>query len=211
METQPEKTIPEKTSSERIFQEKIVPEKTTPVKTVLVKPPSEKPPTEKIPTVKPSPEKTYEETVSEWKSYQDLVKWMENVFSFDRERHEKFEGTLPIPRTPQKPLWRAYQQDPERVRQWVEEEYPSIAREAKQLGAEVWFGDESGLRSDFQVGTTLGPKGQTPVVPYYVHAVTIEHAQCGESAGPNAVYDRKKPIEWGSDLPILGPLDGGKL
>jgi hypothetical protein len=48
--------------------------------------------------------------------------------------------------TPQKPLWRAYQQDPERVRQWVEEEYPSIAREAKQLGAEIWFGAESGRR-----------------------------------------------------------------
>jgi len=66
--------------------------------------------------------------------------------------------------TPQKPLWRAYQQDPERVRQWVEEEYPSIAREAKQLGAEIWFGDESGLRSDFHAGTTWGRKGQTPVV-----------------------------------------------
>lgn len=56
--------------------------------------------------------------------------------------------------TPQKPLWRAYQQDPERVRRWVEEEYPSIAKEAKQLGAEIWFGDESGLRSDFHAGTT---------------------------------------------------------
>ena len=91
--------------------------------------------------------------------------------------------------TPQKPLWRAYQQDPERVRQWVEEEYPSIAREAKQLGAEIWFGDESGLRSDFHAGTTWGRKGQTPVVHNYGHAVSIEHAQRGESAGPNTVYD----------------------
>jgi len=66
--------------------------------------------------------------------------------------------------TPQKPLCRAYQQDPERVRQWVQEEYPSIAREAKQLRAEIWFGDESGLRSDYYAGTTWGRKGQTPVV-----------------------------------------------
>lgn len=66
--------------------------------------------------------------------------------------------------TPQKPLWRAYQQDPERVRQWVEEEYPSIAKEAKRLGAEIWFGDESGLRSDYHAGTTWGLKGKTPVV-----------------------------------------------
>jgi transposase len=66
--------------------------------------------------------------------------------------------------TPQKPLWRAYQQDPERVRQWVEEEYPSIAKEAKRRGAEIWFADESGLRSDYHAGTTWGVKGKTPVV-----------------------------------------------
>lgn len=66
--------------------------------------------------------------------------------------------------TPQKPLWRAYQQDPERVQKWIEEEYPSIAKEAKRLGAEIWFADESGLRSDYHAGTTWGVKGKTPVV-----------------------------------------------
>ena len=66
--------------------------------------------------------------------------------------------------TPQKPLWRAYQQDPERVRHWVEEQYPSIAKEAKRLRAEIWFADESGLRSDYHAGTTWGLKGKTPVV-----------------------------------------------
>ena len=66
--------------------------------------------------------------------------------------------------TPQKPLWRAYQQDPARVRQWIEEEYPAIAKEAKRLRAEIWFADESGLRSDYHAGTTWGLKGQTPVV-----------------------------------------------
>jgi transposase len=66
--------------------------------------------------------------------------------------------------TPQKPLWRAYQQDPERVRTWVEEEYPKIKRQAKTLKAEIWFGDESGVRSDYHAGTTWGRKGQTPVV-----------------------------------------------
>lgn len=45
--------------------------------------------------------RTYDETVSQWKSYEDLVKWMEKDFSFDRERYKKFGGTLPIPRTPE--------------------------------------------------------------------------------------------------------------
>jgi hypothetical protein len=105
-ETPPEKTIPQKTTSERISQEKTAPAKTIPeeitsLKTDKVKPPPERPPTEKIPPVKPAPEKTYDETVSGWKSYEDLVKWMENDFSFDKERYEKFEGTLPVPRTPE--------------------------------------------------------------------------------------------------------------
>lgn len=66
--------------------------------------------------------------------------------------------------TPQKPLWRAYQQDSELVRRWVEEEYPRLEREARKSGAEIWFGDESGVRSDYHAGTTWGLKGQTPVV-----------------------------------------------
>src|SRR5512139_1731261 len=66
--------------------------------------------------------------------------------------------------TPQKPLWKAYQQDPERVQKWVQEDYPAIAKEAKRLAAEIWFGDESGLRSDYHAGTTWALKGQTPVV-----------------------------------------------
>ena len=66
--------------------------------------------------------------------------------------------------TPQKPLWKAYQQDPERVRQWVEKEYPSMERLARKSNAEIWFGDESGLRSDYHAGTTWSPKGRTPIV-----------------------------------------------
>ena len=32
------------------------------------------------------------------------------------------------------------------------------------MRAEIWFGDESGLRSDHHAGTTRGRKGETPVV-----------------------------------------------
>jgi len=47
------------------------------------------------------PVRTYSETVSGWKSHQDLVQWMEKDFSFDANRFKKFEGTLPPPRTPE--------------------------------------------------------------------------------------------------------------
>ena len=65
--------------------------------------------------------------------------------------------------TAQKPLRRAYQQDPQRVRKWVQEEYPTFEKEAKELKAQIWFADESGLRSDYHAGTTWGLKGETPV------------------------------------------------
>jgi len=57
--------------------------------------------TEKAPPGRPSPGKTYTEATSQWKSHQDLVKWMERDFSLDVERYKRFEGTLPIPRTPE--------------------------------------------------------------------------------------------------------------
>jgi hypothetical protein len=59
--------------------------------------------------------------------------------------------------TPQRPRFRAYQQDPEAVRLWLEEGYPEIQRLARQEGATIYFGDESGIRSDYHSGTTSVP------------------------------------------------------
>ena len=69
--------------------------------TSLLKLPSEKQLSEKIPMAAPTAEKTYHATISGWKSYQDLVKWMANDFAIDKERYEKFQGRLPVPRTPE--------------------------------------------------------------------------------------------------------------
>jgi transposase len=64
----------------------------------------------------------------------------------------------------QRPLWRAYQQNPEAVKRWLETDYPAIRRRARRDGARVFFADEAGVRSDFHSGTTWGRRGQTPVV-----------------------------------------------
>lgn len=64
----------------------------------------------------------------------------------------------------QKPLWRAYQQDGSRVEQWLKREYPRIRALAKREKAEIFFEDESGVRSDFHSGSTWAVRGQTPVV-----------------------------------------------
>ena len=64
----------------------------------------------------------------------------------------------------QKPLYRAYQQDPELVEQWKSNVFPEIKKRAKKLGASIYFEDESGIRSDFHAGTTWAPVGKTPVI-----------------------------------------------
>lgn len=66
--------------------------------------------------------------------------------------------------SPQRPLSRAYQQDPEMVASWLREQFPAIQKEAKRLGAHIFFGDEANVRSDYHSGTTWAPVGQTPVV-----------------------------------------------
>jgi transposase len=67
--------------------------------------------------------------------------------------------------TPQKPLRRAYERDPQAVKRWLDEEYPAIRRQAKREKAEIHWGDEMGLRSDHQVGRSYGRRGRTPVIP----------------------------------------------
>jgi transposase len=66
--------------------------------------------------------------------------------------------------TPQRPVWRAYQQKPEAVEKWLQEEYPRIQRLARQSKAMIFFGDEAGVRSDHHAGTTWAVEGKTPVV-----------------------------------------------
>lgn len=67
--------------------------------------------------------------------------------------------------TPQKPLRRAYEQDPKAVRHWLTKEYPAIRTCARRQGATIYWGDEMGMRSDHQAGTSYGRRGETPVIP----------------------------------------------
>jgi len=66
--------------------------------------------------------------------------------------------------SPQRPLYRAWQQDSALVERWRAQDYPRIAARAKREKALIFFADESGIRSDHHAGTTWAPIGQTPVV-----------------------------------------------
>lgn len=66
--------------------------------------------------------------------------------------------------TVQKPKKKAYEQRPAEVQRWLNEEYPSIHARAKSENAEIYWGDETGLRNDSQHTRGYAPRGQTPVI-----------------------------------------------
>jgi transposase len=69
--------------------------------------------------------------------------------------------------TPQKPVRKAYKQDPKAVAEWLERTYPAIERRATKEGGEINWGDETGVRSTCQHSRGYARPGETPelIVP----------------------------------------------
>jgi transposase len=74
--------------------------------------------------------------------------------------------------TPQKPLARAKERQPAAIAAWLETAYPAIARRAKAEGAAIYWGDETGISNQDQIGRSYAPKGQTPVVARTARRIT---------------------------------------
>jgi transposase len=97
--------------------------------------------------------------------------------------------------SPQRPLWRAYQQSPEAVEVWKTETFPAIRAQAKAKakaeGATIYFLDEAGLRSDHHAGTTWAPVGKTAVVATTGarHTVNLISAVTAQGAVRFAAFD----------------------
>lgn len=66
--------------------------------------------------------------------------------------------------TCQRPLFRATEQNRSLVEAWIREDFPAIKARAVAEKAEIFFADESAIRSDHHAGTTWAPSGETPVV-----------------------------------------------
>lgn len=88
--------------------------------------------------------------------------------------HQRYRINLPIRTmgdylkrwgfTPQKPVKRAYEQDPKKLAQWIETDYPEIAAHAKQEKAEIHWGDETGIQNNAYNAKGFSPKGKAPIV-----------------------------------------------
>ena len=66
--------------------------------------------------------------------------------------------------TAQRPIKRAYEQNPVKIKVWMEEEYPEIQKKAKKEGGEIYWGDETGIQNGAYRAKGFAPKGKTPVV-----------------------------------------------
>jgi len=66
--------------------------------------------------------------------------------------------------TPQKPIKRAYEKSPKAVKEWLDDTYPEIKKRARKENAEIYWGDETGVRNDCQHSRGYAPRGKTPVV-----------------------------------------------
>jgi transposase len=66
--------------------------------------------------------------------------------------------------TPQKPIRKAWQQNPAAVQKWLNEEYPSIVKKAKAKGAAIYWVDETGVTNQANSQRGYAPVGKTPIL-----------------------------------------------
>ncbi len=48
--------------------------------------------------------------------------------------------------SPQRPLYKSYQQDPQKIEKYLKEAFPRVVERARELGAEIYFVDEAAAR-----------------------------------------------------------------
>lgn len=95
------------------------------------------------------------------KAVQQLIK---QLCSFDMPVRTVGEYLKRWGFTPQKPLRRAYKQNPKAINKWLDKKYPAIAEKAKKERAEIHWGDETGLCNESYHGRSYAPRGQTPAI-----------------------------------------------
>ena len=66
--------------------------------------------------------------------------------------------------TPQRPKKRATERRAPAVQAWMDRDFPAIAKRAKAEGADIHWGDETGVSNQANYGRSFAPKGETPVI-----------------------------------------------
>lgn len=93
-----------------------------------------------------------------------VAELVRKVFFKDFKEWRIYELLKELGFTYQRPVFRAYQQNLEKVAEWRDTTLPEIEAEALREGREIHYGDEAGFKSTEHRGRTWGEKGKTPVV-----------------------------------------------
>jgi transposase len=64
----------------------------------------------------------------------------------------------------QRPVKKALNQDPEKIAKWLDEEYPTIEKQARDEDCEIYWGDETAIQNTANYAKGYAPIGHTPVV-----------------------------------------------
>jgi transposase len=66
--------------------------------------------------------------------------------------------------TAQRPTLRNRKQNSAEVNRWLEKEYPEVKRQAQEVGADIYWGDETGIQNTSNYIKGYAPVGKTPVL-----------------------------------------------
>lgn len=120
----------------------------------------------------------------------------------------------------QRPIYKAYNQDPKAVKEWLEDTYPKLYADARNNGARIYFLDEASFRSDHHSGTTWGKIGKTPIVKEHrgrfgINCISVVNAnglmrfRCFEGRmNSERFIDFLKYLSKDTDRPIYLVVDG---
>jgi hypothetical protein len=108
--------------------------------------------------------------------------------------------------TPQRPKKRAYEQQPEEVRRWLDTEYPAIERRAARENALILWGDETGVSNQDQRGRGYAPRGQTPVVRGMAQKIRVNMVSAVGNRGDLRFMSYKGSMKVATFIRFLGRL-----
>jgi transposase len=66
--------------------------------------------------------------------------------------------------TPQRPIKHSYKRNDQEIKNWLNNEYPAIKKRAKREKADIYWGDETAIRTSDVRGRGYAPEGKTPIV-----------------------------------------------
>lgn len=93
-----------------------------------------------------------------------VAKVIKKEFSIELSRWSISRLLKQLGLSPQRPNFRAWEQDPEKARRWMSRQFPAIRAYAKRTKSKLYFADEAAVRSDHHSGRTWAERGKTPVV-----------------------------------------------